>query len=494
MRRAGKRSVALLAAIGALAVAPSARAFHAGDVFDKPPGAGGGGGVFYTGAASERGWDCTACHTSAARAIKVTLAADPPALLQSLRFTPGAKYALTATLEGEHLGAGPSNFNALAVAFVDDAGLPAGDLSGYAADEFYSGRTTIVSAGQHPGETRWSFVWTAPSAPGARVRLHLAAVDGNGASGGGRRDADQSVGRRRVRRRALARVRRDGEKRARPGARRELGDGGVRVLLRRAATTGRRSAMRGTMIVVGCTLLFACGAGSTKDDPCPQGICIASGAGADGGGASSSSGGASSSSGGPGTCNAAWTCTAWQKNAQGQYTRTCTDANGCGTASGKPSEGPIDLPDLDMDFYKCSVEPIFDRGCAMLGCHGTEIGRPFKIYARARLRHQEMVPGAPTCPNPGTMRDLSKEGTGTAMCLGWSKHTAAEWQQNYDNARSFMVGLTNPDDSDLLAQPRYGGKAHTGVHLFAKTDADYQTISAWLGGKKLGTACDPSPN
>jgi hypothetical protein len=130
----------------------------------------------------------------------------------------------------------------------------------------------------------------------------------------------------------------------------------------------------------------------------------------------------------------------------------------------------------------------------MLGCHGTEVGRPFKVYARGRLRHPEMVAGAPTCPDPSTMRDLAKEGTGTVMCLGWSKHTDAEWQQNYDNARSFMVGVTNPDDSDLLAQPRYQGKAHTGVHLFAKGDPDYQTIAAWLSGAKLGTTCNPSPN
>jgi hypothetical protein len=189
----------------------------------------------------------------------------------------------------------------------------------------------------------------------------------------------------------------------------------------------------------------------------------------------------------------------------GQFTRTCTDANKCGTTSGKPPEGPIALPNLDLDFYKCKVEPIFDRGCALLGCHGTEIGRPFKLYARAKLRHSEMVAGAPTCPNSSTLRDLSKSptdmngmdragGTGTAMCLGWSKHTDAEWQQNYDNARSFMVGLTNADDSDLLAQPVYGGKAHTGVHLFAKTDPQYQTIAQWLGGAKLGTVCDTQGN
>ncbi len=185
MQRAWKRSVAFLVVGGATAWASSARAFHAGNLFDKPAGAGGGGGIFYTGAASERGWDCNSCHTSAAHSIRVTLAAEPPALLQTFRYEPGKTYTFKATLDGEHLGAGASNFNSFAVAIVDGEGAPGGDFSGYAADEFYSSRTTLVSAGQQPGENRWSFRWTAPTTPGTRVKLHIAAVDGNGADGAG---------------------------------------------------------------------------------------------------------------------------------------------------------------------------------------------------------------------------------------------------------------------------------------------------------------------
>jgi len=190
MRRARKRSIAaigcmLAASAYASTWASPASAFHAGNVFDKPAGAGGGGGIFYTGAASERGWNCNACHTEAAGKIKVTLTTDPPALLQTFRYEPGKTYSFTATLDGEHRGAGASNFNSLAVAFVDPEGGPAGDIGGFAADEFYAGRTTIVSAGQHPGETTWKFRWTAPPQAGAPVKLHLAAVDGNGADGAG---------------------------------------------------------------------------------------------------------------------------------------------------------------------------------------------------------------------------------------------------------------------------------------------------------------------
>ncbi len=242
-----------------------------------------------------------------------------------------------------------------------------------------------------------------------------------------------------------------------------------------------------------CLLLVACGNGDpAKADPCPQGICIAP-TSADGGPGPGTTGPGGGPAGGPTACVVAWTCTAWEKTPQGQYARSCTDTNKCGTTSGKPVEGPIDLPNLDIEYFKCKVEPIFDRGCSMMGCHGTEVGRPFKVYSRGRLRNKETVPPAPTCLDTGP-QDLAVKGSGTVMCLGWSKHTASEWQQNFDNARSFMVGLTNPDDSELLSQAVYGGKAHTGVHLYKKTDPDYQTISAWLSGAQLGSVCNPSPN
>jgi hypothetical protein len=267
-------------------------------------------------------------------------------------------------------------------------------------------------------------------------------------------------------------------------------------------------------------VLAACGASATKDNPCPQGICTngngSSGGGGSGGssssgggnsggssggssngGSGSSSGGSTSSSGGSsGGCQPAWQCTPWQKQADGSYTRTCTDANNCGATSGEPATGPVALPNLDMAFYKCNVEPIFDRGCAFMNCHGTETGRALKVYARGRLRMDAMVPppSSYSCPDNAATVPL-KTGIGTDMCEGWFPHTDAEWQSNYDDARSFMVGLdaSTVGQSDLLAQPVYGGKAHAGVHLFKSTDPDYQTIKSWLTGAKLAS-CDPGPN
>ncbi len=243
-----------------------------------------------------------------------------------------------------------------------------------------------------------------------------------------------------------------------------------------------------TSIVAAIALIAACGDAATKDDPCPRGLCT--GPSGDDGGGVTGDGGTTTGDGG-GACRESWGCTAWAKNAQGQYTRTCTDAAMCGTTNGKPNEGPLSLPDLDMDFYKCKVEPIVDRGCAFLGCHGTEAGRVYKVYARARLRRKETVPAMCLQTSP---QDLQEMGSGTTMCDGWLPHTTGEWQENFDNARAFMVGVANPDDCELLSQPVIGGKNHTGVHLFAKTDADYTTIRQWLSGTKLGSTCNPDPN
>jgi hypothetical protein len=216
-------------------------------------------------------------------------------------------------------------------------------------------------------------------------------------------------------------------------------------------------------------------------NPCPQGICV--GGGGDAGGA-----GRDGASGGP--CVEAWSCTQWAPSGAGMYTRTCADTNRCGTTATKPSEGPIGLPKLDLSFYKCRVEPIVDRGCAMMGCHGLANGDTsgaYRIFARGRRRNSQQVPAM--CLDSGP-QDLAK-GSGTVMCYGWSAHTQEEWQANFDSARALMLGVTNPDDSDLLAQPVVGGKAHTGVHLFSgKGDPDYQTIKAWLGGAAL-PSCDP---
>ncbi len=248
-----------------------------------------------------------------------------------------------------------------------------------------------------------------------------------------------------------------------------------------------------SLLLGGSALLAACSSASAPATPCPMGVCIGPPPG--GGDASPGTDGGGSDSSGGGPCTPSWTCTAWSTSDGKTYTRTCTDANKCPGAT--PPVESAALPPLDKDYFACNVEPIFDRGCAFLGCHGTETGRLFQVYARGRLRNNENVPQVSTCPVGPQTVNLQQMGTGTIMCVGWSPHTATEWQKNYDNARSFMVGLSSAevDSCDLLAQPVVGGKAHTGVHLFKdKNDPDYQTLAKWLSGATLGRTCDTLGN
>jgi hypothetical protein len=174
--------------------------------------------------------------------------------------------------------------------------------------------------------------------------------------------------------------------------------------------------------------------------------------------------------------------------------RTCTDKNAAGTTDCKPETGPRMLPALDLEMYKCQVHPIFQRGCSMLGCHGTETERAYRVYARGRLRNDQVVNRTGTCiPATGTV-NLAAAGTGTVMCEGWLPHTAEEWKKSFDSARSFMLDETRAEVSDLLLQPTIGGPAHAGVKLWRRTDPDYLTVSGWLDGGRLGTPCATGNN
>jgi hypothetical protein len=210
--------------------------------------------------------------------------------------------------------------------------------------------------------------------------------------------------------------------------------------------------------------------------------------------------GTTTTSGGPttssGMCAEAWQCTPWETDGTSDAAkRTCTDLTKCGTTNSKPAETAT-LPALDLDYYKCKVEPILDRSCAHLGCHGTETGRALRVYARGRLRHTGEMLVQNTCGNPNGMV-LSDKCIGSIECGCFTApHTATEWSRNFDAVRGFDLDAAgNPlaagmeDTSDLIAQPIVGGKAHAGVHLFAAADPEHATFKSWLGGAKLGMTC-----
>ena len=186
LRPMTKLAVLVCAVVCAGLFAPgTALAFHSGAQFDDLPGKGGGGGLFYTGAPSDKGWTCTACHIGGEGKVSIQLGSTPTALLQNSVYTPGQAYAITVSLRGEHLGlsSGRSNFNGFALTVRDGQSRPAGNISGYAPEDFYQANAaTIITAGKVVGTTAWKFTWTAPAAGSGAVTFFIAMVDGNGAN------------------------------------------------------------------------------------------------------------------------------------------------------------------------------------------------------------------------------------------------------------------------------------------------------------------------
>jgi hypothetical protein len=335
----------------------------------------------------------------------------------------------------------------------------------------------------------WSFAWRAPAAGSGAVTIHLGMVDGDGAGDGATARTDpggDDVAMLVVRACAGGGGCADRAGRApdeSPAAGCAAAGGGgtgalalVLVLVLVLAPVGV-PVRRRRRVVVAAALVAGVGLAGCFDPTvpgeCPGRVC----------------GLAPDADGGAG-CDESWVCTPWQAPAgSDQATRVCTDANQRGTTECKPSEGPLALPALDLDYYKCRVHPILQRGCAMMGCHGTVTERPYRIYARGRMRNDEVVNRTGTCiPSSGQV-NLAEAGTGTVMCEGWLPHTAGEWKKSFDSARSFMLGVASPADSDLLLMPVVGGKPHIEVKLFRDTDPEYATLRAWLGGARLGQTC-----
>jgi hypothetical protein len=234
----------------------------------------------------------------------------------------------------------------------------------------------------------------------------------------------------------------------------------------------------------GCDAGVGAGGGGGVGDGGSTGGGVGGGVGSVGGGG----GGASD-----GGCVSDWQCSPWDLADAGVAARSCTDLNACLGAQ-RPPTGPAALPALDLNFYKCQVQPVVERGCGMLACHGTETERSFRLYSRGRLRNSEMVQQVSSCLGSGLM-NLATEGTGTVMCLGWSRLTATEWKRNFDRARLMSLSAATVDDNELLTQPLENNyRAHAGIKIFADTsDPDYVKVKSWLGGATSGP-CDAGYN
>jgi hypothetical protein len=225
--------------------------------------------------------------------------------------------------------------------------------------------------------------------------------------------------------------------------------------------------------------------GSTSS--CPEGV-ICSGGGGDPIGANGNDGGGTAQGangqGGAGACIEAWQCTPWQSEPEGSDNgvRTCTDANDCGTTAQKPVEMAV-LPALDVDYYECAIEPILNRTCSMMGCHGSD-KRGLRNYSRGRFRN---VAESVVNPCPGGGMTPLDQCLGSIECGCWqSPHTATEWQRNYDSARGMALDidgsvLADMTNSELIQQPfEEGGKAHAGIKQYKMADPEYGKFIAWL--------------
>lgn len=218
-------------------------------------------------------------------------------------------------------------------------------------------------------------------------------------------------------------------------------------------------------------------------------------------------GGSGSSSGSPdgpntggddatGICVEAWTCSGWTTDgASNSATRMCADTNACGTTAQRPTLTAT-LPPLDPEYYECNVEPIVQADCSMLGCHGTETGRAYRVYARGRLRMTGGTINDPNC-TMGVTSYASEVCIGNLECKCWTHGMLGpERRRSFDSARGFALGddgqpLPDMAQSQLLLQPQVGGGfAHAGIQWWAAGDASYTKIKAWLDGAQLGSVCN----
>jgi hypothetical protein len=197
-----------------------------------------------------------------------------------------------------------------------------------------------------------------------------------------------------------------------------------------------------------------------------------------------------------GPCVEAWQCSTWSTDGTSDNaTRTCTDMSACGTTGAKPAETAM-LPALDPELYECDVEPVVIKNCSMLGCHGTETGRGYRLYARGRLRITGLTITEPGCLSAGTVGP-SEACIGNIECKCWSvPQIPVERRRSFDSARGFALDamggvLADMTQSELLKQPQVGGGfAHAGMFMWSQGDAEYNAVKMWLDGAVRGSACN----
>lgn len=124
---------------------------------------------------------------------------------------------------------------------------------------------------------------------------------------------------------------------------------------------------------------------------------------------------------------------------------------------------------LDIGFYECQVQPIVDRSCAFVACHG-DPARPFFVYSMSKTRV-----------------------AGDAL-LG-ERLTDKELCANFHRARA--LATVDPDQSQLITKPLtlegITSQYHEGNYLFAPDGPEVRCLAAWMHGDRAPQTDSPPP-
>jgi hypothetical protein len=136
---------------------------------------------------------------------------------------------------------------------------------------------------------------------------------------------------------------------------------------------------------------------------------------------------------------------------------------------------PAPATSLDVDYFRCNVQPVLAARCAFPACHGSA-RRPLSIYAPGRMRFE----------------------------VGWDRPTEAITQPELDSNYAIASGFTTTTATGqpwLLAKPlapAAGGYYHRASDLFgdedvflATSDPGYQLLANWIAGQTAPATCTP---
>lgn len=115
------------------------------------------------------------------------------------------------------------------------------------------------------------------------------------------------------------------------------------------------------------------------------------------------------------------------------------------------------LPSDEMELFSSEAEPVLETRCAEAACHGDEM-RPLRIYAPGHLRMDSSL-------------------------VSTDDLTPDELERNYLQTLGFLVGISDPQRSQLLSKPlplSDGGTYHEPGPVFeSRIDGDFVALETW---------------